>query len=281
MNLAGNLINQKCLIMRKIKKIKEEKLMIKPKKLNKGDLVGLITTSFPVPEKIINKSVLYLNGLGFEVCISKHSTDTFGFMAGIPEDRAKDLMEMFLDDKIKAIFINGGGRNASHLLPLLNYEKIHRHPKIFMALSNPSIIANAITAKSGIITFHGPTGYLFGEVGITPFTEKHMIKTIIDGEPINEVESWREVQFLRKSPKPVKGRLYGGHLLTIRALIGTPYEPEWNEAILFLEDCFEELHDFDDSLMHFKLSGVFEKISGLIIGTPEAVEEPEDFEDLF
>ncbi len=247
--------------------------MIKPKRLNKGDLVGLITTSFPVSKQVIEKSIAYLQGIGFEVRVGKYASEAFGFLAGKPEERASDLMEMFLDDNVKAIFINGGGRNASHLLPLLNYDEIKKHPKIFMALSNPSIIANALTVKSNLITFHGPTGFLFGEAGVTPFTEKHMIKTIIDGEIIGEVEAWREVEVLKKAIKSVRGRLYGGHLLTIRALIGTPYEPDWSGAILFIEDCFKEMHDFDDSLMHFKLAGILNKISGLVIGTPEGVEE--------
>ncbi len=247
--------------------------MIKPKKLKKGDLVGLVTTSHPVSKEVIEKSVAYLQNLGFEVRVGKHASDAFGFMAGSPEDRANDLMELFLDDSVKAVFINGGGYTANHLLPLLDYNKIRSHPKVFMALSNPSVIANAITAKSDIITFHGPTGYLFGEAGITPFTEKHMIKTIINGEIIGEVDAYQEMEVLRKVYETVKGRLFGGHLLSIRSLLGTPYEPDWNKAILFLEDCFEELHSFDDNLMHFKLSGVFEKISALIIGRPLDVEE--------
>lgn len=246
---------------------------IKPKRLKKGDRVGLVTTSHPVSQKFIDKSATYLQGLGFNVRVSKHAADAIGFMAGKAEDRADDLMEMFLNKTISGVFINGGGRTANQLLPLLDYEAIRKHPKIFMALSNPSIIANAITAKSGIITFHGPTGYNFGETRMTPFTEKYMIKTIIDGDIIGEVEAYREIEMLKKASGIVKGRLYGGHLLTNRSLLGTPYEPDWNGAILFIEDCFEELHNFDDSLMHFKLAGVFDKISALIIGTPIDVEE--------
>lgn len=247
--------------------------MIKPKKLKKGDLVGLVTTSQPVSQKVIDKSVSYLQGLGFNVRVGKHAADAVGFMGGRPEDRANDLMEMFLDDTISGIFITGGGRTANHLLPLLNFDEIRKHPKMFMALSNSSIIANAITAKSGIITFHGPTGYLFGEEGITPFTEEHMIKVIFSNEPIGTIESYSKSRLLKKGTGIVKGRLYGGHLLTNRSLLGTPYAPDWEGSILFIEECFQELHDFDDSLMHYKLSGVFEKISALIVGTPMGVEE--------
>ncbi|XOA43106.1 MAG: S66 peptidase family protein [Candidatus Nealsonbacteria bacterium] len=247
--------------------------MIKPKKLEKGDLVGLVTTSHPVSREIIDKSARYLRSLGFKVRVSDHATDAYGFIAGKAEDRANDLMAMFRDKEVKAIFTNGGGRTANHLLPLLDFGEIHQHPKIFMGLSNPSIIANAITAKAGLITFHGPTGYNFGEVGITAFTERQMIKTIIDGEMIGKIEAYQETEVLRQSPNTAKGRLYGGHLLTTRALIGTPYAPNWRNVILFLEDCFEELHDFDDNFMHFKLAGILEKISGLVIGTPVEVEE--------
>jgi muramoyltetrapeptide carboxypeptidase len=246
--------------------------MIKPERLKKGDMVGLITTSYPVSQQIIDKSVKYFEDLGLRVKVSKHAADSIGYMAGTPEDRANDLMDMFLDPNIKAIFINGGGRNACQLLPLLDYHKIKRNPKIFMALSNPSIIANAITAKTDIITFHGPTGYLFGEAGITEFTEQCMKEVIIDGKLIGKVKNISNVELLKKGGI-AKGKLFGGHLLTNRALIGTEYAPDWHNVILFLEDCFEELHDFDDHLMHFKLAGIFDKISGLVIGRPEGVEE--------
>jgi muramoyltetrapeptide carboxypeptidase len=172
--------------------------MIKPERLKKGDMVGLITTSYPVSQQIIDKSVKYFEDLGLRVKVSKHAADSIGYMAGTPEDRANDLMDMFLDPNIKAIFINGGGRNACQLLPLLDYHKIKRNPKIFMALSNPSIIANAITAKTDIITFHGPTGYLFGEAGITEFTEQCMKEVIIDGKLIGKVKNISNVELLKK-----------------------------------------------------------------------------------
>lgn len=246
--------------------------MIKPERLKKGDMVGLVTTSYPVSKQVIDSSVSYLEGLGLRVKVSEHAADSIGYMAGTPEDRANDLMDMFLNPQIKAIFINGGGRNASQLLPLLDYNMIKRNSKIFMGLSNPSILCNAITVKTGIITFHGPTGYNFGESGMTEFTEHCMKEAIMNGKSIGEVKSISNVELLKKG-KIAKGRLFGGHLLTTRALIGTEYTPDWHNVILFLEDCFEELHDFDDHLMHFKLSGIFDKISGLVIGKPEGVEE--------
>jgi len=93
-------------------------------------------------------SVYLKNDLGFDVRVGKNAAKQFGYMSGRAEERAADLMEMFLSDEVRAIFCTGGGRTASQLLPLLDYDQIRQHPKISFslgALSNPSIVANAIT----------------------------------------------------------------------------------------------------------------------------------------
>ena len=235
--------------------------------------IALVTTSFPVTEAVVDKSRQYLESLGFRVQVTAHALDRVGFLAGIAKDRATDILASFTDPAIDAICVNGGGRNASHVLELLDYETIRQHPKIFMALSNPTIIANAIAARTGLVTFHGPTGYNFGEGGVTPFTEAAMLRALTNPEPLGEIHFLHQPEVLRGAGTPVRGRLFGGHLLTNRALLGTRYQPDWRETVLMLEDSFEELHGFDDSLTHFRLVGVFDQIRALIIGLPTGVEE--------
>lgn len=246
---------------------------IRPPKLRPGDTVGLITTSHPVSQETIERSAVYLKNLGFDVRVGKNAAKQFGFMAGRAEERAADLLEMFLSDEVRAIFCTGGGRTASQLLPLLDYDQIRQHPKIFMALSNPSIVANAITARTGLVTFHGPTGYDFGEEGVSEYTERNMLRAITSDEPLGTLQPLSSVQVLRSVLGPVRGKLYGGHLGTIRALLGTPYAPDWSGSMLLVEECFLELHDFDEELTHFKLAGVLAQISALIVGKPLDVVE--------
>lgn len=248
--------------------------MILPRKLYKGNTIGLVTTSFPVSEISINRSIHYLKTLGFNVKLGRNANRQFGFLGGLPKQKSDDIMEMFADDSISAIFVTGGGRTANHVLPLLNYELIKNHPKIFMGLSNSTIIANTITALTNLITFHGPTGYNFGEEKISLYTESEMLRVLMNSDNYGIVKSINKIEVLKKGKSSiVNGKLFGGHLLTNRTLIGTEYAPNWSECILFFEDCLEELHDFDDTLMHFQLSGVLNKINGLMIGLPFEVFE--------
>jgi muramoyltetrapeptide carboxypeptidase len=247
--------------------------VIAPKRLTSGMCIGLVTTSFPVSGTLVEKSTSYLNSLGFRVRTAEHALGRFGFMAATADDRAADIMNMFTDPTIDAIFVNHGGRTAHHVLDRLDYDVIRAHPKIFMAHSDPTVIANAIAARSDLITFHGLTGYNFGEGGVTAFSESAMLRALTDAAALGEVSFLHHPEVLRSVGSPVSGRLFGGHLLTTRALLGTPYQPDWSEAVLMLEDCFEELHKFDDGLMHFRLAGVLDRIRALLIGLPVDVEE--------
>lgn len=247
--------------------------VITPKHLAPGMRIGLVTTSFPVTATLIEKTSSYLESLGFLVRVAAHALDRNGFLSGTVRDRAADIMDMFLDPTIDAIFVNHGGRTASHILDQLDYDAIRANPKIFMAHSDPTVVANAIAAKADLITFHGLTGYNFGEGGVTAFAESAMLRALTDPAPLGEISFLQQPEILRSASTPVSGRLFGGHLLTTRALLGTPYQPDWSGAVLMLEDCWEELHKFDDSLMHFRLAGVLGRIQALLIGLPVDVEE--------
>ena len=246
--------------------------LLKPQRLEKGDHIGVVSTSSPVSQEVLDRTVAYWEQRGYQVVLGRHVADDLGYMAGLPEERAADLMAMFMDPRIKAIIVAMGGKSANQLLPLLDYRLIRANPKIFMGLSDPSIVALAIHAGAGIVTFHGPTGYNFGVEGLPPYTEYHMFKALTCSEPIGEVEAFSQWQVLR-SGDLVEGPIVGGHLGTIRSLIGTSYAPHWNGAILFVEEIFAEHHDVDAALTHFRLACAFESIAGLIFGRSVEVAE--------
>jgi muramoyltetrapeptide carboxypeptidase len=149
-------------------------------------------------------------------------------------------MAAFSNPDISLIMPAGGGKGANQLLPLLDFDTIAANPKIFCGLSDPSIIANAITARSRLATLHGPTGYDFSRQEVNPYTEDNF---------------WRI-------------------LGTIRSLLGTPYMPSLEGAILILEEVFVPWVQVDVALTHLRLAGVFDQIAALIIGTP--VDTPRD-----
>jgi muramoyltetrapeptide carboxypeptidase len=246
--------------------------MIKPKRLVKGDSVGIVSVSSPVKQDVIDRSIEYLSSLGFNVVIGDNIEAQRGYMAGSPEERIHDLHKMFEREDIKAIFCAYGGTSANHLLSLIDYNMIRHNPKIFMGMSDPSVIVLAIHSLANLVTFHGPTGYNFGEGGMTSFTEEFFLKTIMTLEPLGAITNSKWVSLKEGG---AEGRIIGGNLTLLQSLLGTPYEPNWEGAILFWEDLFVEYHTIDLILTQFEHAGILKKIQGMIVGTLVECQETE------
>ena len=255
----------------------------KPKPLRIGDTVGLVSVSSPVAKETVDKSVEYLAKLGYSVELGNHILQNEGHMAGTVEQRSLDLNEMFRRDDIKAVFCAYGGTSANQILPYIDYGLIRTKPKIFVGVSDSSILAIAIYTKSGIVTFYGPTGYNFGEAGMTEYTEMYFLRALCNPEPLSEIEELSPWITIREGS--TEGEILGGNLSLLQSLMGTQYEPDWEDKIMFWEDLFVEYHTIDLILTHLDLAGVFKKIKGMVIGRLVGCEEQEyktkeTFEDM-
>lgn len=255
----------------------------KPKSLRAGDTVGLISVSSPVSKETVDRSVEYLVKLGYSVELGNHILQNEGHMAGTVEQRSLDLNQMFRRDNIKAVFCAYGGTSANQILPYIDYDLIRTKPKIFVGLSDSSILATAIYTKSGVVTFHGPTGYNFGEAGMTEYTERYFLRALCNPEPLSEIEELSPWITIREGS--TEGEIVGGNLSLLQSLMGTQYEPDWEDKIMFWEDLFVEYHTIDLILSHLDLAGVFKRIKGMVIGRLVGCEEheyktKETFEDM-
>ncbi len=244
-----------------------------PKKLHPGDTIGIVSTSSPTTQDAINRMRSYFEKRGYSVRTAPNVLANYGFIAGSPEMRAEDLNQMLCDPTIRMIMTSTGGKGALHLLPLINYEAISSDPKIVVGLSDPSIILNAITSTTEVPTFHGPNGYDFGHKGISRFSEANFWPIVSEDVNIPYIfPIGDQVKTIREGGI-VEGRLYGGHLGTNRALIGTPWAPDWRDTILFIEEIFVELNQIDAMLAHLRLAGILDSIKALVIGQLVECEE--------
>jgi muramoyltetrapeptide carboxypeptidase len=239
--------------------------------LRPGATVGVIAPATPPRGTLLQDTVSFWEGRGHPVVVGESVGRSLGgYLGGTPAERAADLNAMIADPEVELIVSAMGGKGSVHLLPLIDYEAFARRPKLFMGLSDVSLLVLAMHARTGVVTFHGPTGMDFGS--LPAYSEAAMLAALSAVEPLGDLPSHGAWQTLRDGD-PVSGRLLGGHLGTIRSLIGTPYEPEWEGAVLFVEEIDAELHDVDVSLSHLALAGVFDKIAALVVGRPVAVEE--------
>jgi muramoyltetrapeptide carboxypeptidase LdcA involved in peptidoglycan recycling len=246
--------------------------------------------------------VEHLQSLGFKVKISPHALNQHGFVSDTPQNRADDLHGMFRDPEVKAIVAAIGGDHSCHLLPLLDFDLIGRHPKIFMGFSDITVLNVAIWKETGLVTFNGPA--LLTDFAEYPrmfeYTEAHMLKTLCEPRPIGAVEpsDWWTEEFLdweqkadltrprarRGSPGwswlrggTAEGVLIGGCLESLDHLRGTRFWPEWQDAILFFEtsEAPPPPERVDSLLMDYENMGVLHRLKGMIVGRPMRYTEEE------
>jgi muramoyltetrapeptide carboxypeptidase len=211
-----------------------------------------------------------VEALGLKARLGPHAMDRYGYLAGRDEDRAADLNAMFADDAVDAILCVRGGWGCNRLLPLLDYKVIAAHPKIILGYSDITSLLTAIYAKTGLVTFHGPVG----ASGWNAFSLDHVRRVLFEGERVvmenpkvtgdNLVVTRDRIQTI--TPGTASGRLLGGNLTVLTAMMGSEYMPDWTGSILFLEDTNENIYRIDRMLTQLKLAGVLQKIAGFVFG---------------
>jgi muramoyltetrapeptide carboxypeptidase len=133
-------------------------MVLIPAKLNKGDTIGIVSPSRPVfPElnEQFKRGVAFLEAHGFNVLVGEHIYSTTLGYAAAPLEKAEDLNRMFADESVRAIICSQGGTTANACLPYLDWDNMRAHPKIFLGMSDITVLLNAIHHKTGLVTFHG------------------------------------------------------------------------------------------------------------------------------
>jgi muramoyltetrapeptide carboxypeptidase len=241
--------------------------IIKPKKLEKGDVIGLISpASTPEDMSKIDNAVKYFEDLGYNIKVGHNVGRKNGYLAGDDDERADDIHEMFSDKSVKAVIAIRGGFGSTRLLDKINYNLIKRNPKIFIGYSDLTALNIAIFKKTGLITFEGPMAATdFGD-NIDPYTEEWFWRIVSNKKKIGKVFNPDGEKFYKLSKGRGIGRIIGGNLSILTSLAGTQYFPDFKDAILLLEEINEEPYRVDRMLNHLRLLNVYNKVNGIILG---------------
>lgn len=242
-------------------------MTLKPRKLESGETIGVVAPASPMKPDLLAKGIQYLEKCGYKLKIGSHVNDVYGYMAGSERDRANDIHEMFKDTEVQAIFCTRGGYGTPRILDLLDYKIIQSHPKIFVGFSDITAFQLAVFKKTQLVTFSGPMVAVEMGKGINPFTAQYFWNMITVSEPVQKFSGLHCIK-----PGVAEGRLLGGNLSMICSLIGSPYLPDFQNAILFLEDVGEEPYRIDRKLMQLKLAGILENVNGIVFGQFEGCE---------
>jgi len=258
-----------------------------PDKLREGDGIRVISPARSM--SIISDETKHIANECFEqmklkVSFSKNVFEIDEFNSSSISSRVEDLHASFSDKNIKAILTTVGGFNSNQLLKYLDFDLIKKNPKILCGYSDITALANAIYAKTGLVTYSGPHYSSFGIKYGTEYDIDYFRKCLMSNESfkVTPSETWSDDKwfldqekrsFVKNpgyeiiNPGKAKGTIIGGNLCTLNLLQGTEFMPSLKNAILFLEDDYTsnpQLFDRDlQSLLHLP---DFDKVKAVLIG---------------
>jgi muramoyltetrapeptide carboxypeptidase len=288
-----------------------------PEPLKKGDSIGVMAPSSGVTgifEKKLNHAIMQIEQLGYKCIESPSVRLNKKLVSTNASQRAKEFMDLYNNEQVKAIIPPWGGQFSIDILPLIPFEELKK-PKWILGFSDISTLLFSLTLKKFFATAHGPNLLDFGNQPIDPTVLSAL--HILSKQPGDEItqknmemyqSEWLDMRddffppynltekVIWKSILPLKsmefsGRIIGGCLDTISKLIGTPYAPanEFCEkfrsegVIWYFESCDMNASEIYRTLYQMKLAGWFEHCNGILYGRPEGYKDVGDFtlEDAF
>lgn len=241
--------------------------VIKPKKLVRGDTIGIITPASHVADATrIEKSVKYFESLGYNVEVSKTVTKGNGYLAGTDDERIDELHKFFSNKKINAIFCARGGYGAARLLNSIDYNIIKKNPKIFVGYSDITAIQLAFFVKTKLVTFAGPMPAVDFYDEINPYAEEYFWRILTSTKSPQKFTNPNNEHFYSLTSGIADGTLLGGNLCVLTSLAGTAFFPEFKNSILLLEEIGEAPYRIDRMINQLKMMSVLKKIKGVVLG---------------
>lgn len=252
---------------------------IHPPPLKKGDTIAIIAPASCPDEdsKTVTRAVNMLTQRGYRVKVAPNLLTRNGYLAGTDYDRARALMEAWLDPDVKALWCYRGGFGCTRILDRLDYAAIQRHPKILIGMSDVTALHAAINQRTGLVTYLGPNlNAVYGrdEKGDSLFNERELWKMISPSQrtapagylyQIPKSFPYSELSVTTIRPGIARGTLTGGTLSLVASMVGTPWEIDTRGKILVLEEIGEEPYRIDRWLRQLKQSGSLEQPAGVIL----------------
>jgi muramoyltetrapeptide carboxypeptidase len=244
---------------------------ILPPRLRPGDTVGLVSPGSPVAEDFdVRLAREGFEAMGLRVRLGRFVRERRGYLAGSDAERAADLNEMFADPAVHGVVALRGGWGTARVLPTVDFDLIRRNPKVLIGYSDITALLNAVYARSGVVTFHGPMGISRW----TPYPLGYFRRVLFDAEAVefaNPVGAGddlvqRDNRVRTITPGTARGPLVGGNLSVLAGIVGSGYVPAWEGSILFLEDIDEGIHRMDRMLTQLALAGILGGLRGFVFG---------------
>ncbi len=247
-----------------------------PPPLHKGDTIGVVASSYSPRPRWLARGVRALERAGYQVLLDPELSTTRRYQKAEDERRAANFTKMWTDPRVKAVIGGTGGYGAVRMLPYMDPALFREHPKAFVGYSDITVLHLWLMRLAGLRAFHGPT-----VDDLIPSARDVTTASLLTAltTPRPSAKIGRETTRTVRQGRAV-GRLVGGNLAMVQQTIGTPYEIDTTDAILFLEEVRDPMSFVDERLVQLRASGLLAKVRGIVFGHLRLDRsEEEDFED--
>lgn len=251
--------------------------MSKCHRIHDGATIGIYSPSEPITESRkprFERGLYVIREHGFKIKLGSSVFGSHFYMAGTAKQRAEDIMDLLKDDDVDVLLASWGGKSCNQILSLLDYDTIRSIRKPILGFSDGCVLLNAITAKTGLFTVHGPN--IAGKFYETKHADLRILKdTPFSKNLLTNEDRCEDARIIRGGT--CTGRLFGGNLSTLTlGLLGSQFFPSSSEGIFFWESAGETPQIIDQFLTCLRNAGVFENMKGMIIGD-FIIEEAEEY----
>jgi muramoyltetrapeptide carboxypeptidase len=246
--------------------------VIRPPKLTRGSRVALVAPAGPLLERDdLMRAETLCRALGYEPSLGRNTAARHGYFAGTDDQRLADLNDALRDPSVAAVWCIRGGYGTTRILDRMDFDALAAHPKPLIGYSDITAILNAVTRRTGMVTFHAP----MARAAMPAFSRWHFERVLASAEAPGRLGRLpeppgvllpQENRIARLHGGVAEGPLAGGNLTLLQCLVGTPHFPDLDGAILFLEDVGEDLYRVDRMLAHLRMAGALERLAGVAVG---------------
>lgn len=234
-----------------------------PPGLKPGSKIAITSPSSTTNIWELTKTIKVLKGMGLEVILGKTVTEQSNnnrYLSAPDPFRAEEFNSFAGREDIAAVLASRGGYGSMRMINLIDFESIKKYPKIFIGFSDFTFVLLAISKICNLVTYHGPVGIST----FSPFTKDFFVKALFQSKSNTLQIKYDQIQIV--NPGIAEGRLIGGNLTMLASTLGTKYEFDSNNSILFFEEVNEHAYQIDRLLNQLKLAGKFDTVRALIIG---------------
>ena len=245
---------------------------VRPPKLAAGARIALVAPAGPLLERDdLTRAGTLCRALGYEPILAPSAGRHYGYLAGTDDERLDDLNAALRDTSVDAVWCIRGGYGSTRILDRVDFAALARRPKALVGFSDITAILVGAFVRAGVVAFHGPVA----RAPMPPFSREAFERVLTRAEPAGrlgrlpqspDVLVPRENRIVTLAGGTAEGPLIGGNLSLLQCLLGTPFLPDLDGAILFFEDVGEDLYRIDRMLAHLRAAGALARLAGAAIG---------------